>query len=203
MTETLEKEGTVEQEQDLAEIKAKQDEIYKKLNEELLTEEVAEMIAETVTHTYDTDDPLSRFLNDYVNTKATTEEQEKNLRLGMAVGIIAYMAMKEILDFLQKRDCARHIMNHLKVEGTMITATHGDKRAVTVLPPALIEEQKLDSDEKLIEFSKGLPPFSEFENLEGVEFKILTDDEMREELSHLKEKLLSEELGEGECQNEK
>ena len=202
MTETLEKEGTVEQEQDLAEIKAKQDEIYKKLNEELLTEEVAEMITETVTHTYDTDDPLSRFLNDYVNTKATTEEQEKNLRLGMAVGIIAYMAMKEILDFLQKRDCARHIMNHLEVKGTMITATHGDKKAVTVLPPELIKDQNLDSDEKLIEFAKDLPPFIEFKNLEGVEFKVLTDDEMREELSHLKEKILADEVEEEKCQDE-
>ena len=202
MTETLEKEGTVEQEQDLEAIKAKQDEIYKRLNEELLTEEVAEMIAETVTHTYDTEDPLSRFLNDYVNTKATTEEQEKNLRLGMAVGIIAYMAMKEILDFLQKRDCARHIVNHLKIEGTMISATQGDKRAVTVLPPALIKDQNLDNDEKLIEFAKGLPPFCEFDNFDDVEFKILTEDEMREELSHLKEKMLADEVEEEKCQDE-
>ena len=115
MTETLEKEQkqTQETEKEKAKVKNFNDEIFKKLNEELLTEEVAKMIAETVTQTYDADDPLSRFFNDYINTKAETEEQEKNLRLGIAVGIVGYMAYREIIDFIDKRELAKHIVGHL------------------------------------------------------------------------------------------
>ena len=194
MTETLEKEQeqTQETEKEQAKVKNFNDEIFKKLNEELLTEEVAKMIAETVTQTYDADDPLSRFFNDYINTKAETEEQEKNLRLGIAVGIVSYMAYREIIDFIDKRELANHIVRHLKVEGTMIKAVRGEQTAITLIPPSLVVDNKLDTDEKLIEFAKGLPPFENFKTFDGVEFKILTDEEMQKELNFLKEKMCGE-----------
>ena len=205
MTETLEKEQeqTQETEQEQAEVKNFNEEIYKKLNKELLTEEVAKVIAETVTQTYDADDPLSRFLNDYINTKAETEEQEKNLRLGMAVGIVSYMVYREIIDFIDKREFTKHVVGHLKVEGTMIKAVRGEQTAITIIPPQTIKDMDLDTDEKLIEFAKGLPPFENFKTFDGVEFKILTDEEMQKELNFLKEKMCveNEEVEEAEeCQ---
>lgn len=193
MTETLEK--TLEKvSEEVNESKEKwQEEVYKEMQEQIQTEEVARIIATTVTKIKEENGPLSRFLRDFINAKAETEEQEKNLLLGMAQGIVSYMYFQEISRIAAERESAKFIIKNLTLCGTMVKAVKGEQIALTVIPPKLIDKEKLDTNEKIVEFAKKLPPFQEFETLEGVEFKILTDEEMQKELDFIKEKMSAQE----------
>lgn len=193
MTETLEKEE--KKEESLKEIFTKldgccpiNDEIYNQLKKDFLKEETAKLIADMVEELPKLkSEPLSRIFQEYVETKSKTDTEAKTLWLGISLGICGYMAYEASKYFLAKKALALHHIQTFDTKDYVgVRAVEGEQTGISVIPKITIEQNNLDTDEKIIEFAKDLPNFEEIKN---PTFTVIRDEELEKEISFLREKM--------------
>lgn len=181
------------------EIKKTRCTMYDELKSFINSEEGKQGLNLIVEQTKNQDDPLSRLLTEYVEENADNYNLDQKELWGIiAFAISLYISFNCIQEKFNKQCFANAVIKEINIDDYVgVIAKKGKETGVAIIPKLMIEENKLDTDEKIINFAKSMP--NEFQNMQDAEFKIMSKEELEQQLNFIKSR--TNNGGQKKCQN--
>lgn len=173
--------------------------MYDELKNFISSEEGKQGINLIIEQTKKQDDPLSRLLTEYVEENADDYNLDrKELWEIVAFAISAFISFNCIQENHKKQCFANAVIQEINPDNYVgVIAKQGEKTGVAIIPKQMLEENKIDTEEKIINFAKSMP--NEFEDMQDAEFKIMNKEELEQQLNFVKSR--TNNGGQEKCQN--
>lgn len=173
--------------------------MYDELKSFINSEEGKQGIDFIVEQTKNQDDPLSRLLTEYVEKNADSYNlDQKELWKIIAFAISTFISFNCMQEKYEKQCFANAVIQEISPENHVgVIAQKGKETGVAVIPKQIVEENKLDTDEKIINFAKSMP--NDFAKMQDAEFKVMSKEELEQQLNFVKSR--TNIGGKEECQS--